>query len=194
VAFSPDGRQLGVWTRSRCGSTQNIEFRIWELASRTEVAVDEAGCEARGDTAAYAPRKLRMDLLATAAKEWQRVSTANYAKSQDEVLRVSATGSVAVLTEKKTGREIAQLAHGDTVGDAVFSPDGRWLATASRDRTLRLWLLGGTEALVAEGCARLPPRYETTPSVTELMLKIPPPRNPCRRRSPAGAAVGASPR
>jgi WD40 repeat protein len=38
-----------------------------------------------------------------------------------------------------TKREIAQMKHLNEVLDVTFSADGRWLATASRDGTARVW-------------------------------------------------------
>ena len=38
-----------------------------------------------------------------------------------------------------TGAEVYHLNHGDAVGSAAFSPDGRWLVTSCRDGTARLW-------------------------------------------------------
>ena len=94
---------------------------------------------------------------------------------------MSNANSLAVLADGRTGKEIARLAHGGLVRAVAISPDGHWLATASRDRTLRLWRLGGAGELVEEGCARLPPRYQLQATPGE---RTPRPRNPCEDRVP----------
>ena len=38
-----------------------------------------------------------------------------------------------------TGKQIFVLKHNDLVNDVVFSPDGKYIATASFDNTSRLW-------------------------------------------------------
>jgi WD40 repeat protein len=35
--------------------------------------------------------------------------------------------------------------HSDDVGSVAFSPDGKWLATSSDDRTAKLWRLSAVE-------------------------------------------------
>src|SRR5436190_467984 len=41
-----------------------------------------------------------------------------------------------------SGQALARLSHDDAVASVTFSPDGRWLATGSGDRTVRVWAEG----------------------------------------------------
>ena len=50
-----------------------------------------------------------------------------------------------------SGRKTTTLKHQDSVSDIVFSRDGRWVATASSDKTARLWQVADGKEL-----ARLP--------------------------------------
>ncbi len=45
----------------------------------------------------------------------------------------------ARLWDAKTGKELARLAHENSVKAAAFSPDGAKIVTASWDKTARLW-------------------------------------------------------
>jgi WD40 repeat protein len=38
-----------------------------------------------------------------------------------------------------SGREVTHVSHEDNVNTIAFSPDGKYLATASRDKTARVW-------------------------------------------------------
>jgi WD40 repeat protein len=53
-----------------------------------------------------------------------------------------------------SGRELARIPHDEGVLDAAFSPDGKYIASGSYDRSARLWLWRA-EDLVEEACARL---------------------------------------
>ena len=48
-----------------------------------------------------------------------------------------------------SGQPLRTFSHNSVVEAVVFSPDGRWVATASRDKTARIWDVTGDQPLQA---------------------------------------------
>src|SRR5262249_9200564 len=112
--FSPDGHTLA--TASRDGKA-----RLWDVATGQERTV--------------LPHRTIYVRGAVFSPDGQILAT----KSDEHGLRGSPSLYPVRLWDAATGTEFAVLEHPQFVNTITFSPDGRSIATSSRDGTARLW-------------------------------------------------------
>ncbi len=90
--------------------------------------------------------------------------------SPDSTLLAAGLGSDVLLADATDGRAVRVLSgHADSIWGVAFSPDGTQLATASGDRTTRIWdLITGTTRATLEGHAGVVWGVAFSPDGTQL--------------------------
>jgi WD40 repeat protein/serine/threonine protein kinase len=146
VAFSPDSRRLA-------SADHNGVVKVWDVQTGQVVFPPFQAHEKSCVSVAYSPDG---HYLATTSRDevkiwdaetgaWFRTleghSGAIYAAFRPDGRHLAAGGQKDVkIWEIATGQKLLTLeGHTDLVREVVFSPDGRRLASSSKDRTVKLW-------------------------------------------------------
>ena len=158
LAFSPGGQRLASATwdfRDEHGNSHPPELKVWDLTTGQEVLALAPGGSMNSVT--FSSDGCRIigpcDGKGGALKVWDATTgeelscygagsfSTSLALSRNEKRAATAgNGGDIQIWDLATGQDVLTLrGHTDGIESLVFSPDGRRLASASMDRSIRIW-------------------------------------------------------
>lgn len=155
AAFSPDGHHILTGSEDRTA-------RLWNLSGK-ELQIFK-GHNNRVTSAIFSPdsRFILTSSLDEIIRMWdirglvsrilkkQKTSVHSVTISPGNKYALSglSDGTILLMGLQENGKVILDFSgHDDAVTSCIFSPDGRYILTASEDHTARLWDLAGNEVL-----------------------------------------------
>eukprot|EP00282_Hemiselmis_andersenii_P037045 CAMPEP_0169438518 /NCGR_PEP_ID=MMETSP1042-20121227/6719_1 /TAXON_ID=464988 /ORGANISM="Hemiselmis andersenii, Strain CCMP1180" /LENGTH=561 /DNA_ID=CAMNT_0009549393 /DNA_START=178 /DNA_END=1863 /DNA_ORIENTATION=+ len=138
VAFSPDGKTLA-------SASEDGRINLWDLSGETPVEKGTLHDYSRfsSDCAVYCVAWSPDGEFVASAMDFQRESWRAESESDGDTEEIQ-NPHVVKIWSVNTMEEVATLkGHSDWVLSVAYSPDGKTLASASRDKTVKLWDLSG---------------------------------------------------
>ncbi len=141
LLFHPDGHVLYSAGRDK-------KINVWRLTEHARAASDAAarqepravGASAEADVDSSTRQLATLDGLPLAAHQGSPVSV-SFDRTGRDILRLSADG---VMRQPTTASALA--GHSRPVFDVAFSPDGKWLASGARDKSIIVWNVASRKA------------------------------------------------
>lgn len=155
-ALSPDEQLLATFLQRTGNGHHYIRLgQVWSLSTGKELAWEETGREDR-DGPSDRPSHGGAQGLIKVSKKWKEITINDEVSPNGQWhFNLNRYSSTLELKEASSDRLVGKLEHDDDLIDATFSPRNRWLATSSKDGTVRLWPLQPQD-LIAQACQLLP--------------------------------------
>jgi WD40 repeat protein len=139
VSFSPDGKWIALQTGRRAPGGAHgdlVTTRVFEIATRRAIGwITHA-------TILNVPGTSGGDLkLVDNSASWAVMRLGGQAAKSSDGRWITVPGEELTLADAQLQRPAEIVQHDGKVTDATFSPNGRWLATASEDHSVRIWPL-----------------------------------------------------
>jgi WD40 repeat protein len=161
ISISPDGRWILTKTDPYCQRARLVpgEARVWRIADGEPQAsvplTERQGCSLDSQFVQGGPSG-KIELVGDSAN-WTAIPLAveSPVKSADGQWSAEWDWGDSIKLNVVSGVDRKPITHrAGAVRNMVFSMDGRWLITASRDGVGRIWPLT-REDMIVESCARL---------------------------------------
>jgi WD40 repeat protein/DNA-binding SARP family transcriptional activator len=153
VAYSADGRRVVGASKDR--------VRLWDVASgeswlvpapageKYGIAINSTGSRVAIATLDAPAIVQRPDGMQRTELKGQQGEINAVAFSPDDRYVVGGGEEHAAIWDARSGRQVRSLHHNESVVDASYSQNGRYIATATTDGTLRIWpVTGGPPVLL----------------------------------------------